>query len=343
MTGATAKQREAWISQGVAKDQAGELHSIVRKNAQDEEVLVAKGYEFERVCAVEEEADEARQWQERVLVVHSPVHAEQQSAGLEKRLTHAQEQLRKLTPPRGRGKRQITEEAVLLEAIGKVLKQHRVDGLLRIAYDKQTEQQTKYVGCGRGAAHRDRQLIEKVRYQITAIERQEVPIAALKQRFGWKAWVTNAAQQRLSLGEAVLCYRYEYRIERIFNRLKSRLQIAPLFVTRDDQVQGLTHLLMLGVRVLTLVEFTVRRSLQQDKAELAELHPENRNQGTDIPTAERLLKAFSGISLTIMKEAAGREVRRWLTPLSSVQQDILQRLGLDASLYRQLEIQNTGN
>jgi transposase len=342
LTGTTAAQMEAWISQGVAKDQAGELHPIVRKNAQAEAVLVAKGYEFERVGTVEE-ADKRREWQERVLVVHSPVHAQQQAAGLEKRLTHAEEQLRKLTPPRGRGQRQITDEALLLEAIGKVLKHHRVDGLLRLAYDKQTEQHTQYVGAGRGAAHRDRQVIEKVRYHITAIERQEEPIATLKQRFGWKAFVTNAPQQRLSLAEAVLCYRHEYRVERIFNRLKSRLQIAPLFVTRDDQVQGLTHLLMLGVRVLTLVEFIVRRSLQQDKAQLADLHPENRHKGTDTPTAERLLKAFSGISLTIMKDAAGREVRRWLTPLSSVQQDILQRLGLDASLYRQLEIQNTGN
>jgi len=115
-------------------------------------------------------------------------------------------------------------------------------------------------------------------------------------------------------------------------------------VTRDDQVQGLTHLLMLGVRVLTLVEFTVRRLLQQDTATLAELHPENRNKRTEKPTAERLLKAFSAISLTIIKDAAtGREVTRWLTPLSSVQQDILQRSGLDTSLYRQLEIQNTGN
>jgi hypothetical protein len=34
-------------------------------------------------------------------------------------------------------------------------------------------------------------------------------------------------------------------------------------------------------------------------------------------------------------------VGRWLTPLSSVQQDILRRLGLEASLYHQLEILNT--
>jgi len=89
-------------------------------------------------------------------------------------------------------------------------------------------------------------VIEKVRYQITAVIRQEAQIAAQHERFGWKAFATNAPKQRLSLAEAVLCYRHEYRIERIFNRLKSRLEIAPLFVKRDDQIQGLTYLLTLG-------------------------------------------------------------------------------------------------
>ena len=137
-----------------------------------------------------------------------------------------------------------------------------------------------------------------------------------------------------------MCYRHEYRIERIFNRLKSRLQIAPLFVKRDDQIQGLTYLLTLGVRVLTVLEFILRRSLQQDQATLPGLHLENRNQQTNKPTAERVLKAFDKISLTIIKDTAGNEIRRWLTPLSAVQQDILYRLGLDPDLYWQLEIQH---
>jgi len=85
------------------------------------------------------------------------------------------------------------------------------------------------------------------------------------------------------------------------------------------------------------------RSVQKDHTQLVGLHPENRHKGTDKPTAERVLKAFSNISLTLIQDTAGRELRRWLTPLSPVQQDILQRLGLDAALYRQLEIQNTGN
>jgi hypothetical protein len=61
---------------------------------------------------------------------------------------------------------------------------------------------------------------------------------------------------------------------------------------------------------------------------------------TDTPTAERILKAFADISLTIIKNAAGEDILRRLTPLSGVQEAILQRLGLGAALYGQLAIQN---
>ena len=53
------------------------------------------------------------------------------------------------------------------------------------------------------------------------------------------------------------------------------------------------------------MEFVVRRSLQHTATQLPGLHPENHQKTTDKPTAERLLAAFSGISLTIIKTAAG--------------------------------------
>jgi transposase len=144
------------------------------------------------------------------------------------------------------------------------------------------------------------------------------------------------------LQDAVLCYRNEYRVERIFHRLKSRVHIAPLFVKRNEQIEGLTYLLTLGVRVLTVMEFVLRQSLETAQARLPSLHPENKHKMTDKPTAERILKAFSDISLTIIKTAAGEDILRRLTPLSGVQEDILQRLGLGAALYGQLEIQGIG-
>ena len=340
VTGATAESMEAWTVEGMAKDEAGELERILRTNDRGQKVLAAQGYEFERTCYAPK--GEVK-WTERVLVVRSPAHAARQAAGLETRLVHAEKKLQALTPPRGRGKRQITDKAVLLEAINSVLKVQRVSELLSVAWEKQSERKTQYIGRGRGSESRDKRVITKVRYQITRIVRQADNIATLTGRFGWKAFVTNALSKRLSLKDAVLCYRNEYRVERIFNRLKSRVHIAPMFVTRDDQIEGLTHLLTLGVRVLTVMEFVLRRSLQKDRAKLPGLHPENKQKMTDNPTVERVLKAFSKVSLTIMKEPAGEVILRRLTALSGLQEEILQRLGLGIALYAQLEIQESGN
>jgi transposase len=193
--------------------------------------------------------DGVGEWSERVLGVRSPMHATQQAAGLEKRLRHAATQLTALTPPRGPGKRHITDEATLVEAIARVLTAHRVDGLLRVTWDKQVEQTTQDVGRGRGAVHREKRVLQKTRYHITQIARPEDPIAAHSQRLGWKAFVTNAGRTRRSLQDAVLCYRHAYHVERLFHRLKSRVHIAPLFVKLNEHSEGLTYLLTLGVRV----------------------------------------------------------------------------------------------
>src|SRR5215467_7295487 len=236
----------------------------------------------------------------------------------------------------------MTDETTLLAAIDLVLTEHRVDGLFSVTWEKRVEQTTQYIGRGRGSVHREKRVSEKTRYHITHIARQADTIAALRQRFGWKAFVTNATPTQLSLQEAVLCYRHEYRVERIFHRLKSRVHIAPLFVKLNDQIEGLTYLLTLGVRVLTVMEFVLRRSLQTDQTKLPGLHPEHKTKMTDQPTAERMLKAFADISLTIIKTATGEDILRRLTSLSRLQEDILQRLGLGATLYTQLEIQTMG-
>ncbi len=136
--------------------------------------------------------------------------------------------------------------------------------------------------------------------------------------------------------DAVRLYRQECRIERLFDRLKNRLNIAPMYVTEPDQVKGLNHLLTLGVRTLTRIEFVVRRSLEREKKAFPGLHPENIRKTTNRPTSERLLKAFEGITLTIIH--LKDHIIRHLTPLSELQKEILNRLGLDDVLYQNLEI-----
>jgi transposase len=185
-----------------------------------------------------------------------------------------------------------------------------------MAWEKPLERTTPSVGRGRGSASRGKPGIEHVRSHITRIAREGDTIAALPQRFGWQALVTNAGHTRRSLQEAVLCYRNAYRVARLFTRLKSRVHSAPLVVKRNDHIEGLTSLLTLGVRVLTVMAFVLRRSLENAHAKLPGMHPENKQKMADKPTAERILHAFRTIALTIIKHVAGEESLRRLTPLS---------------------------
>lgn len=325
LVGETAQQMPQWIEAGVARGDA-----LTQVLSDDEKQVLAQGDEVSRTCVWE-----GRSWQERVLVVRSHAYAQTQRRYLEDRLEKAQAALLALTPPVGRGKRQITAEAALQSAAEAVLVKHRVVGLLTYSFARESEQAVKFVGRGRGGANRPQQVSERVRYQITAVERNEEAIADLVSMLGWRAYATNTPQERLSLEQAVREYRHEYHIERGFGRLKGApLSIAPMFVKRDDQVTGLTHLLSLALRVLTLMEFVVRRTLKQQEATLAGLYKDNPRRATATPTAERLLQAFVPITLTQVQ--LPDQTVRHVTPLTPVQEQILRLLGLPADLYAAL-------
>jgi transposase len=92
--------------------------------------------------------------------------------------------------------------------------------------------------------------------------------------------------------------------------------------------------LSIGLRVLTLLEFGVRQRLARGKTRLKGLSVGNPKRATAHPTAERLLEAFQGLTLTIIRE--GRRRRRHLTPLSRVQQRMLVLLDFPVAIYTRL-------
>jgi len=340
LTGKTAEDMSGWIEAANQGDYP--LHPIYRENARGERQQLAEGYVFERTMSAEDLSDsqlpgqKARQeWTEQVFVVCSDSYRQAQLKGLDGRLQRATDKLLALTPPPARGKRQFRDESELTKAADAILKAHTVEGLLTYSFDRQEKRQTKYLGRGRGNAQRPTHELVTVRYQIAAVRRQEEAITALQQTFGWRAYVTDAAADQLTLEQAVLTYRDEWLIEHGFHRLKGApLSLDPLFVKRDDQVSGLINLLSLAVRLLTLIEFVVRRKLKQNQEKLAGLIENNPHKGIDNPTTERLLKTFDKVTLTIVH--LPDQTIRHITPLTSVQTRILELLGLSTTVYTRL-------
>ena len=311
-----------WLMPVSGGDQS--LTQVWLERDDEEKTLWALGYEQERERSLDEVS-----WSERVLVIFRPALARQERANLAKRLAKAEAELRKLTPRRPRTAPKFASQAELEATAQVILKQYQVDGLLQVTCTRTVEERT--IRC-----YGDRPARTEVCYRETVqVQRDAAAIRQVRQQLGWRLYVTNAPDQRLPLELAVLTYRDAPRIELAFRRLKGRsLGIRPIYTHRDDHTTGLVRLLSLALRVLTLTEFVVRERLREAKEALAGLYPGQPTRQTDQPTTERLLRVFKGLNLSLVR--FGGQQMCHITPLSSLQQRILELLGLSDTIYSRL-------
>jgi len=206
-----------------------------------------------------------------------------------------------------------------------------------VTYERHEKAITHYVGRGRGGANRQKRTEVRVRYVITGVQRNNQVIQNRSHRLGWRVYATSLPVDRMSLTGAVMHYRGGWSLERDFHLVKDRpLGISPLYVRRDDQIEGLAHLLTLALRILTLIETQVRRGLAQTGEQMAGLYEGQPSRKTDRPTGVRLLKAFAREETTLTRVKMDDQHFWYITPLSSLQEQILAYLGLSVSLYTRL-------
>jgi transposase len=330
-TGEAATEIDTWIEEAVLGKHT--LQKLTRLDDKGKRVVFAEAYERQRQqCS--EVAEKAVAWTERVQVIRSLELAERQAKQLEERLQEAAAELPRLTPPIGRGHKQYREEEGLRAAVVEVLERHRVVGLLRVRWQREEQQQTRYRGSGRGGPGRPTYTTTKVRYVLTAVQRDEAAIAQTKARQGWRVQVTNLPKSRWSLREAVLVYNGGWSVERDFHILKDQpLGIQPLFVREEEQIVGLTRLLTIALRVLTLSELQVRSGLAEAEEKLSGLYEGQPKRTTDHPTAARCLKAISRMEITVTRVEVGQQVQWHLTALPPLLQRMLTLLHLSPDLY----------
>jgi len=300
---------------------------IYRPRTPGQQEPIAEGYEVqEPVTAVV--AGESCTWTERRLGIRSLAQARAGEAALRTRLAQAQTALADLQRRR-QGKPRCTEVVAVREGAEAIVARYRVHGLLRLHDEAHVgERSVRRYGARPATVRVEREV--RVRAEV-----DQDAVTAAVQRLGWRVYATNCHADHLTLTQAVLAYRSAYLIERGFGRLKGQpLSLTPMYLEREDHVTGLIRLLSVGLRVLTLLEFVVRRRLAAEGGVLAGVYTGQPARVTAQPTAERLLATFQEVTLTIIHE--GRDTRWHLTPLSPVQQRILALLDLPLDVYTRL-------
>lgn len=333
-TGDNATSIPKWIEEAVEGKQS--LENLKRRTAKGEEEVFAQGYECTREQS-ETVEEKVITWTERVQVIRSLELAKRQAHQLEDRLQEASRLVRALTPPVGRGHHQYREEEALRAAVAKILEEKDVVGLLEVKWQREEQKEERYCGRGRGGPNRKTYTKVKVRYAITEVKRQEKVIEHTKAKQGWRVQVTNLPKERWSLVGSVVLYNGGWSVERDFHLLKDQpLGIQPFYVREEEQIIGMTRLLTLALRVLTLSEVQVRSGLEESEEELRGLYEGQPNRKTGQPTAVRWLKAITRMEITATQVELGEEVRWHLTALPPLLTKIMKLLQLSPKLYTSL-------
>jgi transposase len=109
-----------------------------------------------------------------------------------------------------------------------------------------------------------------------------------------------------------------------------------MYLQYESRVVGLVLLLCVVLRLLSVLEWTVRQKLQEREQTLKGLYPGQAGRKTSRPGAELLLRAFRGIDLTVVEVAGQRTTH--VTALTALQQSVLALWGLPPDLYHGLTV-----
>jgi transposase len=283
--------------------------------------LVAEGFsvDVEQTTVVD---DKQVRWTERRWLVRSVAYAQAQQAALERRLDRASKALEQLVV-RKQGKKQLYH-AELMEAASAIVKREGVEGLL--SYTAQAMTRTRQVRAYRGRpARQDTEIFFQ-----SEVRREEALIEQKKREMGWQVYAANALT--MGLAQVVWAYRGQYRIENDWSRLKGRpLGLTPMYLTDEQRMQGLVHLLSLALRLLTLLEWQVRERLRKEGTKLQGVYAGQAGRKTARPSAELLLGAMKTISVSVVEVNGGAHAL--LSPLTDVQRRLLDLWDLPPDLY----------
>jgi transposase len=300
-----------WVTDALAKAaQWQELRAVDERTG--ESTTLAVIHEWARV---QQEGETT--WTERVLVARSA----QLQAGLrrkrERALARVAERLTALTRPPGHGRRVYPTRAALATAVTDLLSAEHLEGVVWI----QPQESTRRDGTAC--------------WTVGTFGVDLVAWQAMVERLGWQVYLSSTTTAQYAAATLVQAYRQQVIQERGFARLKTRnLHIRPLYRTDERRIAGLTWLLCLALRVLTLTEYRLRTALQQRGESLAGLNPASHSQATPRPTTERVLAAFQHITRTAVM--LPERVHHHVTPLTPLQEHILALLQLPVDLYARL-------
>ncbi|MCG2815213.1 MAG: IS1634 family transposase [Candidatus Aminicenantes bacterium] len=223
-------------------------------------------------------------------------------------------------------KRNLKNGRAINKAYKTILQRYNCQPFIDVKIRQKTQVVIRHLKRGRPS---DKDPVEKISYPVFTLEfmRNKEGIRRESRPDGVFPLLTNLTTAWKK--EVLLIYKYQPYLEKRFSQIKTEHEIAPVYLKKPKRVAGLIHAHFIAIAVSSLIERQVRKSMVKEKIAELPLFPEGRT--TKMPTAMRILEAFS--DLCWYEFDGTKEQAVFPIKLSALQKQLLRLLDLPENFF----------
>jgi len=149
-------------------------------------------------------------------------------------------------------------------------------------------------------------------------------------RAGYYPLVTNQPASKLSIADAMMAHKNQYKVEHAYRRSKSGYHLEPIYLHTPERIEAYLFLFKIALQVIVLIERTARRNIEARNQGLDDFMPNKKDYRK--PKAEYLLQKFEHIVSGTMRLPDGNDYG-FVSELTPLQADILKILEVPRPCY----------
>jgi transposase len=149
-------------------------------------------------------------------------------------------------------------------------------------------------------------------------------------RCGYYPLLTNQSPEQLSIEEAMLAHKKQYKSEHTFRRAKGPYSIEPVYLHTPERIEAFLLLFKIALQMVVLIERTARKNIRKRDYGLDNFMP-NRVDVRN-PRSEYMLKEFEDIVKGELPLPDGN-IYGFVSELNTLQLDILSVLEVPLNYY----------
>ena len=217
------------------------------------------------------------------------------------------------------------------KACSAILKRHHTKDFFtyRIINEPITTYKNKHRGRPSKKAKPEQTAIVQDHFKLELILDQNALDRALS-RCGYYPLLTNQSQEQLSIEDAMLAHKKQYKSEHTFRRAKGPYSIEPVYLHTPERIEAFLLLFKIALQMVVLIERTARKNICERDYGLDNFMP-NRVDVRN-PRSEYMLKEFEDIVKGEMPLPDGNTYG-FVSELNKLQRDILSVLEVPLNYY----------